>query len=101
MDAVSTFGDVEDPWNIQFRKSLYGFELIRSLPNAAVEPRFFTPFQASLTLRLSRGVRTDPAWLRGGLAASLRSVAWHGKLPAAISAPNRRRLNGGVRAGNS
>jgi len=26
MDAVSTFGDVEDPWNIQCRKSPYGCE---------------------------------------------------------------------------
>jgi hypothetical protein len=26
MDAVSTFGDVEDPWNIQRRKSPYGCE---------------------------------------------------------------------------
>jgi hypothetical protein len=26
MDAVSTFGDVEDPWNIQCRKSPHGCE---------------------------------------------------------------------------
>jgi hypothetical protein len=26
MDAVSTFGDVEDPWNIQCRKSPFGRE---------------------------------------------------------------------------
>jgi hypothetical protein len=26
MDAVSTFGDVEDPWNIQCRKPPYGCE---------------------------------------------------------------------------
>jgi hypothetical protein len=26
MDAVSTFCDVEDPWNIQCRKSPYGCE---------------------------------------------------------------------------
>jgi hypothetical protein len=26
MDAVSTFGDVEDPWNIQCRKSPCGCE---------------------------------------------------------------------------
>jgi hypothetical protein len=26
MDAVSTFGDVEDPWNIHCRKSPYGCE---------------------------------------------------------------------------
>jgi hypothetical protein len=26
MDAVSTFGDVEDPWNIQCRKSPFGCE---------------------------------------------------------------------------
>jgi hypothetical protein len=26
MDAVSTFGDVEDPWNIQYRKFPYGCE---------------------------------------------------------------------------
>jgi hypothetical protein len=24
MDAVSTFGDIEDPWNIQCRKSPFG-----------------------------------------------------------------------------
>jgi hypothetical protein len=24
MDAVSTFGDVEDPWNVHFGKSPYG-----------------------------------------------------------------------------
>src|SRR5512143_3710503 len=27
MDAVSTFGDVEDPWNIQCRKSPFGCEI--------------------------------------------------------------------------
>jgi len=26
MDAVSTFGDVEDPWNVHCRKSPYGCE---------------------------------------------------------------------------
>jgi hypothetical protein len=26
MDAVSTFGDVEDPWNVHFGKSHYGCE---------------------------------------------------------------------------
>ena len=26
MDAVSTFGDVEDPWNVHFGKSPYGCE---------------------------------------------------------------------------
>jgi hypothetical protein len=33
MDAVSTFGDVEDPWDIQCRKPPYGCESIQSLPN--------------------------------------------------------------------
>jgi hypothetical protein len=41
----------------------------------AVEPLLFTSFQASLAVRLSRGVPADPA-LR---AASLRSVGWHGQ----------------------
>jgi hypothetical protein len=26
MDAVSTFGDVEDPWNVHFGESPYGCE---------------------------------------------------------------------------
>jgi hypothetical protein len=26
VDAVSTFGDVEDPWNVHFGKSPYGCE---------------------------------------------------------------------------
>ena len=34
MDAVSTFGDVEDPWNVHCRKFPYGCQQIRSLPNA-------------------------------------------------------------------
>ena len=39
MDAVSTFGDVEDPWDIQCRTSPCGCEELRSLPNAANELR--------------------------------------------------------------
>jgi len=36
MDAVSTFGDVEDPWNIQCRKSPFGVNKFGHGPTVSV-----------------------------------------------------------------
>jgi hypothetical protein len=47
MDAVSTFGDVEDPWNIQCRKSPYGCEWIRSLSNVEISRAGFASAEVS------------------------------------------------------
>jgi hypothetical protein len=39
VDAVSTFGDVEDPWNVHCGKSPFGREQTRSWPNVKDQPR--------------------------------------------------------------
>jgi hypothetical protein len=73
MDAVSTFADVEDPWNIQCRKSPYGCEQIRSLPNALRRglPRPFSTRWLAEELVIF-GMRPNPEPLN-----SLRN--WHTK----------------------
>jgi hypothetical protein len=43
VDAMSTFSNVEDPWNVHCEVSPYGYELISLLPNGAADQRRTEP----------------------------------------------------------